>query len=398
MRYEIFYKVLYLFFFIFLTLNLFSQNRSELEERKNRNLERIKVTRQMLEKTKEKREYSVYQVNLLDRRIKERSELINNYKEEIVLLNRQQENIQNIVGKNEKTLKNLKSQYAEIIRNSYRNIDDEYALMYILSSEDINQSYERIRYIKYINNYRNNLYNDIRQKTDSLQLLEKGLDSLKNERELALRTIESENKNLYKDRRQKSRTISELRGKEKELVAEIKEREETQNKIENEIRRIIEEEARRAREENRVYALTPEEQIISDDFNKNKGGLPWPTLQGIVTGQYGEHPHPVIPGIKIRSNGIDLSTVENTDVRAVFKGEVTVVSAILGANYTVIIKHGNYRSVYQNLVNVRVKKGDIVEKKEIIGTVGTNMDNETKLHFELWNGMDVVNPEAWLSK
>lgn len=398
MKYEIFYKILFLSLFIFFAFNLFSQKRSELEERKKRNLEKIKVTRQMLEKTKEKREYSLYQVNLLDRRIRERNELISNYKEEIVLLNQQQENIKEIVSRNEETLSNLKNQYAEIIRNSYRNIDDEYALMYILSSEDINQSYERIRYIKYLNNYRNNLYDDIRQKTDSLQLLQKRLDSLTNQRELALETIESENKNLYKDRRQKSRTISELRGKEEELIAEIKEREETQNRIENEIRRIIEEEARRAREENRVYALTPEEKIISDDFNKNKGGLPWPTLQGVVTGQYGEHPHPVIPGIKIRSNGIDLSTVENTEVRAIFKGEVTVVSAILGANYTVIIKHGNYRSVYQNLVNVSVKKGDKVETKEIIGTVGTNMDNETKLHFELWNGMDVVNPETWLSK
>ncbi|MGC9343843.1 MAG: murein hydrolase activator EnvC family protein, partial [Bacteroidales bacterium] len=82
----------------------------------------------------------------------------------------------------------------------------------------------------------------------------------------------------------------------------------------------------------------------------------------------------------------------------VFKGEVTVVSAILGANYTVIIKHGNYRTVYQNLVNVRVKSGDIVETKEVIGTVGTNAGNETKLHFELWNQMNVIDPELWLSK
>lgn len=398
MKYEIFYRIIFFLLFFFSGLNLLAQNKNELEEQRQRNLEKIKISRQLLEKTRERKTNSVYQINLLTRRIKERNSLINNYENEIEMINTQLGKIQERVIQNQQTLDILKQQYADIIHNSYRNIEDEYALMYILSSQDINQTYERIRYIKYLNDYRKNLFDEIKQKTDSLNSLQLSLDSLKNEKLLALETIERENINLYKDKRQKSKSIKKLKGKEEELVAEIREREETQKRIENEIRRIIEEEARRAREANKVYALTPEEKIISDDFTKNRGGLPWPTIQGVVTGQYGEHPHPVIPGIKVRSNGIDLSTVENTEVRAIFKGEVTVVSAILGTNYTVILKHGNYRSVYQNLIEVRVKSGDMVETKEIIGTVGTNMDKETKLHFELWNGMEVVDPEVWLSK
>ena len=398
MRYEIFYKILFSLLFFTSCFNLLGQNKTELEEQRQKNLERLKLSRQLLERTRERKSNSVYEVNLLTRRIKERSSLIKNFESEIEMINSQLENIQERVNRNQQTLEILKRQYADIIHNSYRNIEDEYALMYILSSQDINQTYERIRYIKYLNDYRKNLFKEIEQKTDSLTTLQISLDSLKNEKVLALKTIERENINLYKDKRQKTKSIQQLKGKEDKLIAEIREREETQKKIENEIRRIIEEEARRARESNKVYALTPEEKIISDDFTKNRGGLPWPTIQGVVTGQYGEHPHPVIPGINVRSNGIDLSTVENTEVRAVFKGEVTVVSAILGANYTVILKHGNYRSVYQNLIKVKVKSGDMVNTKEIIGTVGTNMDNETKLHFELWNGMDVVDPERWLSK
>lgn len=398
MKYEIFYRIIFFLLFFFSGLNLLAQNKNELEEQRQRNLEKIKISRQLLEKTRERKTNSVYQINLLTRRIKERNSLINNYENEIEMINTQLGKIQERVIQNQQTLDILKQQYADIIHNSYRNIEDEYALMYILSSQDINQTYERIRYIKYLNDYRKNLFDEIKQKTDSLNSLQLSLDSLKNEKLLALETIERENINLYKDKRQKSKSIKKLKGKEEELVAEIREREETQKRIENEIRRIIEEEARRAREANKVYALTPEEKIISDDFTKNRGGLPWPTIQGVVTGQYGEHPHPVIPGIKVRSNGIDLSTVENTEVRAIFKGEVTVVSAILGTNYTVILKHGNYRSVYQNLIEVRVKSSDMVETKEIIGTVGTNMDKETKLHFELWNGMEVVDPEVWLSK
>jgi septal ring factor EnvC (AmiA/AmiB activator) len=189
-----------------------------------------------------------------------------------------------------------------------------------------------------------------------------------------------------------------LKGKENQLLKEIRERENTQRKIENEIRRIILAEASKAKSANKVFELTPEEKLISENFLNNKGGLPWPTLQGIITGNFGEHAHPVIKGIKIRSNGIDINTVVNTDVRSVFKGEVTVVSAILGANYTVIIKHGDYRSVYQNIINVKVKPGDRVETKEIIGKVGANSNDESKLHFELWEGMSVINPEIWLSK
>ncbi len=161
---------------------------------------------------------------------------------------------------------------------------------------------------------------------------------------------------------------------------------------------MIEAEARKALEANRINSLTPEEKIIDGEFGNNKGGLPWPTEQGIITGEYGERAHPVLKGIKIRSNGIDLSTVKGAQVRAVFKGEVTKVIAILGANYTVIIKHGNYRTVYQNLVDVKVKLGDMVETMEYIGRLGLDDGEISKLHFELWNKMDAVNPETWLSK
>ncbi len=398
MRYKVFYSSLLSIFFLFFCNYVFSQSKSDLETKKRDNIEKIKLSRQLLEKTREKKKNSVYQINLLDQRIEYRNNLLENYSKEIEEIEKQHYIAENQIEENAAILDDLKRQYAKIVKNSYRNIDDEYLWMYILSSEDINQGYERIRYIKYINEYRKNLYNDIQAKNDSLSELQNKLDTLKRDKQNIIQSLKNENARLYKDKREKRVSIDELKGQEKALLREIREREETQRKIENEIRRIIAEEARRAREENKIYELTPAEIIISDDFTSNRGGLPWPAMQGVVTGEFGEHPHPVIPGIRIRSNGIDLSTVENTEVRAIFKGEVTVVSAILGANYTVIIKHGNYRSVYQNLVNVNVKSGDLVETKEVIGVVGTNMDNETLLHFELWNGMDVENPRNWLSK
>jgi len=186
--------------------------------------------------------------------------------------------------------------------------------------------------------------------------------------------------------------------KESQLLKQVREQEEIQKRIELEIKKLIEEEARKAREANRINRLTPAEKLIDGSFGVNRGGLPWPTEQGIITGKYGERAHPILRGIKIKSNGIDISTTEESKVRAVFEGEVTKVIAILGANYTVIIKHGNYRTVYQNLISVNVKAGDKVEIKEYIGSLGEDSNKAAVLHFELWNKMDALNPEVWLSK
>lgn len=398
MKNVVYFRYFGFLFLLFISTIGYGQKKDELENQKKSNLEQLKLSRELLESTRQERKSSLYQLNLLNRQIDIRNNLLKTYQEEINFIQRDLQEIEETLRVNERELTSLKEIYAKIIKNSYRNIEQDYFWMYILSSEDINQGYERIRYIKYINDYRRTVYDDISAKNDSLIILAGKLDKIQKEKITALERIEHENSLLYKDKRTKNEIVGRLKGKESELLKEIRERENTQRKIENEIRRIIEEESKRAKTANKIYELTPEERIISDDFTKNRGGLPWPTVQGVITGYFGEHNHPVIRGIKVRSNGIDITTVPNTEVRSIFKGEVTVVSAILGANYTVIIKHGNYRSVYQNLVNVKVKPGELIETKETIGYVGTNSSNESKLHFELWNGMTVINPEIWLSK
>lgn len=397
MRQYLYFRIIILFF-VWNFTEICGQTKDELEKSKKSNLEQLEYTKELLESTRNEKKTSLYQLNLLGKQIDLRNNLISNYEYELLYLQKQLDNIEESIITNENRIKNLKDDYALIIRNSYKNIDNFYFWMYILSSEDINQGYERLRYIKYLNNYRKIVINEIKSKNDSLEIMAKNKRKLLYEKEVAINNVKIEKLKLFNDSKSKSTLVNQLKNKEQELIKEIKEREATQRKIENEIRRIIEEEAKKLKNANHSLKLTPEEKIISDDFNKNRGGLPWPTIQGVITGRYGEYDHPVIAGIKIRSNGIDISTVSGADVRSVFKGEVTVVSAILGANYTVIIKHGNYRSVYQNLINVKVKPGEIVGTKEVIGKVGTNSNNESKLHFELWNGMTVVDPVNWLSK
>jgi septal ring factor EnvC (AmiA/AmiB activator) len=193
--------------------------------------------------------------------------------------------------------------------------------------------------------------------------------------------------------------VSQLRNREKELRAEILEKQRIAEKLEKEIAAIIAEEARRARSGNIYDRLTPEERLISDNFQGNKGKLPWPVERGVITGKYGVHPHPVLKQVTINSDGIDISTVKGARARAMFDGQVTKIISILGANYTVILRHGAFLTVYQNLVDLRVKQGDKVRVKDVLGTVHTdNQNNSTTLHMQVWKDRSSQNPEEWISR
>ena len=187
-------------------------------------------------------------------------------------------------------------------------------------------------------------------------------------------------------------------GQEKELKNKIAENQKIARKLEKEIAAIIKASASKGRSRNMYDQLTPEEKLISDNFQGNKGKLPWPTERGVVTGRFGKHQHAVLKQVTVQNDGIDISTVQGAEARALFDGVVSKVVAILGANYTVIIRHGNFLTVYQNLINVRVKPGDEIRVKQILGTIFTEEDtNSTLLHIEIWKELNKQNPEDWLS-
>ncbi|MCK4922116.1 MAG: peptidoglycan DD-metalloendopeptidase family protein [Bacteroidales bacterium] len=389
--------------FLFIILIAFpgilnSQDRKSLEGEKKINIEKLKYTRKLLDSNKEDKKKNLSNIYILNRGIEYRKNLIRNYELELDFINSDIEYLNVEIDEGKQDIEKLKNSYANIVKASYRNLDNEFWLMYILSSEDINQSYRRYKYLKYLNEFRKDLYSEILNRNEFLAMQIDSLIILRIGKESTLTSIESEKNRLLSSQNIKLGLQKEFLQREEELLKQIKQREEIQLRIEREIRLLIEEEARIAREANRVNALTPAERIIDGNFGNNKGGLPWPTEQGIITGKFGERDHPILSGIIIKSNGIDISTTEESKVRAIFKGEVTKVIAILGANFTVIIKHGNYRTVYQNLISVDVKAGDMVEIKEYIGDMGVEDNKVVNLHFELWREKDALNPELWLSK
>ena len=396
-----FYKInITTFLIIFQHLCIFGQkaeDRSVLERQKTETLKQIEFTQELLNSTRKSKNLTVNQLNLLNSTISGREKLITDIEEETNFL-------ENNIELNNKRIKEialeinkLKDEYSKIIIATYRNIQKDSYLEYILGSEDINQGYQRIKQIKYLSDYRRRVHKDLLLKQEILKDENINMAVLIKEKELALKQMEGELKTLGRERIEKQRNVSDLRAQESKLFRELKEKQNIQKRLEDEIRILVEAEIRRSRELN-IAVLTPAERIISNDFVKNMGGLPWPVSRGIITGQYGEHDHPVLKGIKIKSIGIDINTIEGEKAKCIFDGEITKIVAIMGANYTVIVKHGEFRSVYQNLVNIAVKTGDKVKKGDFLGTIYTDSNNSTKLHFQLWQDKNNLDPERWLAK
>jgi len=249
-------------------------------------------------------------------------------------------------------------------------------------------------YYNYIENQKlklDNLKADLSVKSNALLEVKKQKDSL-------IRSTKKEYGVIQEESAKKKVLLNSLKKKQAEIEREIRDKEKTARKLDNEISKIIEAEKRKSANGSIKANLTPADQIISSDFEKNRGKLPWPTKEGIISGKYGEHEHPDFKQVKIRNDGIYISTSKGESVRSIFKGVVSRVFSIPGENYTVIIKHGNYYTLYHNLVDVTVKAGQHVETKEVLGKVYT--DNETKestLYFQIWKETERNDPELWLA-
>lgn len=379
----------------------FSQTykKSELEDKRAKTIEEIEFTAKLIEETKAKSRESINELKLVNHKIEKQSKLIETIDSEIELLDKQiiinEEKIEEIEDKQD----GIKRNYAKSIYLAYKHQQKENFLLYVFASENINQAYKRFRYLQILNSFRKRqvgmLLETKKQLEEETEKLEKTINDKK---ELQVMN-EEQNNIMMREKGKQKRLLGKLKEKEKELKAELKRKQEVAREIEKEIEKIINEERKRSAGGNIYATLTKEEKIISDEFGKNYGKLPWPTKQGIVVGKFGEQDHPSIRGIKVRNDGIYIATIKNAEVRCIFKGVVTRIFSIPGSNYTMIIKHGNYYTLYHNLVDIRVANGSTVGTKEVIGAVATDLDkNETVLHFQIWKETERNDPELWLSR
>jgi len=398
-------KLLYIFFFVLLCFLGHSQTKEELESKKRENYNNIKFTNELLEKTASNKKSNYNQLILLDSKIKNREELIVNINNEINLLDNSIDIHLDAIKNLEADLLKLKQEYAKMIYYSYLHRNNYDKIMFILASDDFNMAYKRLKYLQQYNEYRRLQAQKIVETSNQLNNELIQLESLKGNKRDALFEKQNENKTLISEKESKNIALKELQKQEKDLKIKLKKQYEIADALQKEIEKIIEEEARKAAEKvagksSDYFNLTPEEKLIAENITKNKNRLPWPTQRGIITSSFGEHPHPVIKGVVIRNDGVDISTTEGAAVRSVFDGVVKRVFVISGAHKNVLIQHGDYFTLYSNLEDVIVKVGDKVTAKQTIGTIYTDKENENKsvLQFQIWYQFDKLNPEEWLAK
>ncbi len=390
------YKVLFIFLFIFSFA--FPQSRQELEKRKLQNEKDISYTNELIKKTEKNKTDSFNKLLLINSKISNREKLIKDINSEITLLNSNIETQHELITTLNKDYENLKNEYAKVIMFYYKNRSHYDRIMFILASADINTAFKRIKYLQQYSEYRTNQVNKLLETKSEIELQLAELENMKSEKQLLLKDQQFEANELRKEKADQNKIIQNLENQKAELRKKLDQQIKLANELQREIEKVIAEELAKANKKKgpNVFQLTPEEKKLADNFASNKNKLPWPTERGVVTGYFGENPHPVLKGIMVRNDGIDISTTDGSFIRSVFDGVVTRVFVIPGAHTTVIIRHGNYLSVYSNLSEVFVKQGDKVKTKQSIGKIFTDEDKSV-LQFQIWKENVKLNPQDWLA-
>lgn len=375
-----------------------AQKIDELQKEKESTKEKIEFTRKLIEETTRRKKNNMGQLNLLVRGIELRGRMIENLNIELKITDEEIRKRESEIGRLNAELQRQKTEYEKAVYQMFINKKGANSWLFIFSSESFNQAYKRIKYLQQIGGYRKEQVREMNRTKDKILEEIKELENSRSVKRLLMKEKEEENKRLFDERNIQQQIIRRLSTEENKLRIQLRKEEEIAKKLEDAIKTLIAEEAKR--KDNAIYRLTPEEQLIDQNFRSNRGRLPWPTERGIVTGYFGEHPHPVIKGVKVTNNGIDISTLAGAEVRAVFDGEVRKVVSIPGANKVVIVRHGNYLSMYSNLVDVYVVPGQKIKVKQAIGKVFTDTENDgrTVVHLEIWEENKKMDPMIWLSK
>lgn len=393
---------------IFPTKGYTQDKKEQLQQEKQKIEEEIRYTNELLEKTRKNKTASVNEVVLLENKIKKREQLISAFDRQLRSINRDISGAGSEISGLEGELQQLREEYARMIYYAQKNRNAYTRLMFIFSAESFNQAYRRLKYFQQYSEYRRHQVELITQTEKDLSARIRKLESQKTDKIKLLEDEKDEQSKLRKEKSDKGQTVNQLKQQEQQLLKKLREQEKARSKLNDEIQRIIAEEIRKAREAggsrskaapSDFFDLTPEERELSADFESNKGKLPWPLERGVVSGTFGEHPHPVLKGIKTKSNGVNLMTSSGAEARAVFKGTVSRVMNVPQFNTVVIVRHGEYLTVYSNLVDVIVNMGDVVYTKQPIGRIVTSSEEgATELHFEVWKGKTVLDPEPWLAR
>ena len=437
--------------------SLHAQSVKELEIQRKQTLQRLETTSKMLKETKSSKRSSLTKLTIINKNINERKTLIKNISSEIGQLDVQMVQLDHEKTKLLSKLETLKHDYAKLVEEAHLNQSFYTKVMFVLSAKSFDQSYRRLRYLEEYTDYRKSQVQEIEKIKVEITHKNDSLLVHKTTKEKVVQQKETESQKLSKDERNEKVLLTDLQKKEKKLRADLKIQQKKASDLNNKIEKIIAEEIRKAdakrladrkrvasehmaservasermaseaRAKNKtnsstksttktfsknatkseinvtsssVSALTKEESLLTGNFERNIGRLPWPTANGFISGHFGIQQHPILTHVTTNNKGIYIQTPSGSNARAVFDGVVTQRFSIPGSNNAVIIQHGNYRTVYANLTQIFVREGEKVSAKQSIGKIYTDDDsgNKTELYFQIWKDKNLQNPERWIAR
>ena len=438
----------YLWFVIFVLSigSVFAQNSArvrELEKQRKAALAEIEMTSQLLDETRQTARNSLNRLNLLSKQILSRKQVISLLNQEIGEIDKQIAASRRNISQLERELENKRQNYGKSVQSMYKRRSSQDKLLFILSADNFAQSFRRMRYLREYADWQKKQASEIIGKQKEIAGKQKELEKTCGEKNGLLGARVDESGKLQTVESCQKVEVQQLNRKQKQLQADLKKKKKQADALNRQIEKQIAEEIARAEaeakaareraaraERNRLarekaaasgkkvpetkpepvreervadtkggYAMTKAEKRLSDDFASNKGRLPYPVSgRHTIVAAFGEQQHQELKYVRTNNSGIDIQTAPGTDARAVFNGEVTRVFVVPGYNNSVIVRHGNYLTVYSNLSQVYVKAGDKVSTRQAIGKIFTDTEdgNATILHFQLWKEKTKLNPAPWL--
>ena len=392
-----------------------SSKRKVLEARRTQIQKDIIYINALLSNTKRKQSNLLNDVKDLKDKIKTREELISVIASETSALGNEIYTNQLAINKNKRNLEALKKDYGDMIYKSYQSKSQNSRIMFLLSSDNFFQAYKRFQYMKQYTSFRKKQGEEIQLKTAELQSLTDSLQVKKGQKISLLNQKKKEQTVIEQEKKEQEQLLSQVKQKEGKYKNQIQEFQKKEERIDAQIDKLIRDAIAASNKKNSTttttassssstsskatFTLTAEAKELASKFTANKGSLPWPVEKGFVSTYYGKQPHPVVSSATIQSNGVRITTSEGSKARAVFEGTVLAVQVTSGNRKAVLIQHGNYITVYKNLENVFVNKGDKVSTKQDIGTIFTDkITGKTILGFLLSKNTDTENPAVWIYK
>jgi murein hydrolase activator len=372
------------------------KTKAQLQREKQQNLEKIKEVENILSETAAKKTNSLGELSALNQRILEQENLIRGIKSEINFLNTEIGENNDIIQALEEDLGKLKKEYASMLFAAQKANNSTTRLTFLFSSKSFDQFVMRLRYMEQYGETRKIQGEQIVKVQDELSGQVRAIEGKREEKNKLLHEELAENTNLSDLKKKQNNLVKSLEKEEKKLKRDLEETKKALAVLDKKINEIIKEEMEREAALAALSSNTKKNVELSSSFEENKNKLPWPVASGFISQKFGRQNHPVLKNIILQNDGVNIQTKENEKVKCVFEGEVRKVAFIPSFGSTVIIKHGEYFSVYTGLKEVFVKTGQKVTTNQEIGTVISNNDGISELRFRIHKNTQALDPQAWL--